>query len=160
MKKQMLTILALCCLSIAAEAQHAETVARLKQHAFTLADDSLRGRKTGTVYAQKAANYIRRQLQAMGVRPYTDSTYDYPFTYKSGTQKGMNLLVCFPGTDSLLKNEYIVIGAHYDHIGVNMDPSAADNIYNGADDNASGSSVQPSTMASAPSSRTRRSTIS
>ena len=141
MKKQMLTILALCCLSVAAEAQHAETVARLKQHAFTLADDSLRGRKTGTVYAQKAAAYICRQLQGMGAKPYADTTYYYPFTYKGGKQRGQNVMVLFPGTDSLLKNEYIVIGAHYDHIGVNLDPSAADNIYNGADDNASGSSV-------------------
>ncbi|MBO7624423.1 MAG: M28 family peptidase [Bacteroidales bacterium] len=131
----------LCTMPLArAQAQHEELAKRLKQHAFVLADDSLRGRKTGTVYAQKAANYISRQLQAMGARPYSDTSYEFPFTYRSGTQKGMNLLVLFPGTDPELKEEYIVLGAHYDHIGTTLSPSS-DYIYNGADDNASGSSV-------------------
>ena len=131
----------LCTMPLArAQAQHEELAKRLKQHAFVLADDSLRGRKTGTVYAQKAANYISRQLQAMGARPYSDTSYEFPFTYRSGTQKGMNLLVLFPGTDPELKEEYIVLGAHYDHIGTTLSPSS-DYIYNWADDNASGSSV-------------------
>lgn len=133
----------LCAMPMArvqAQTKHDELANRLKQHAFTLADDSLRGRKTGTVYAQKAAAYISRQLQAMGARPYSDTSYEFPFTYRSGMQKGMNIMAIFPGSDSLLKDEYIVLGAHYDHIGTTMSPGS-DYIYNGADDNASGTSV-------------------
>lgn len=47
-----------------------------------------------------------------------------------------NVVACVPGSDSLLKNEYVVVSAHYDHIGIKNGK-----IYNGADDNASGTST-------------------
>jgi len=54
-----------------------------------------------------------------------------------------NVVAIIPGTDSLLKNEYIVVGAHYDHLGMlgdvnNSQGSSKKEVYNGADDNASG----------------------
>lgn len=104
---------------------------RLEKHLYTLADDSLQGRRAGTIYAEKAAKYITGQWDGMGIKgqwktlPFTamerDGYYDYYFVIE--------------GNDPALKNEYIVIGAHYDHVGVKRGQ-----IYNGADDNASGSS--------------------
>lgn len=104
---------------------------RLEKHLYTLASDSLQGRRAGTIYAEKAAKYITGQWDGMGVKgqwkqlPFNamerDGYYDYYFVIE--------------GNNSVLKNEYIVVGAHYDHLGVKRG-----NIYNGADDNASGSS--------------------
>ncbi len=56
-----------------------------------------------------------------------------------------NVVAILPGKDSKVRNEYIVIGAHYDHLGLGhygtRDQSAAGMIHHGADDNASGTSV-------------------
>lgn len=50
-----------------------------------------------------------------------------------------NVVGVLEGSDSVLKNEYVIVSAHYDHIGTRR--SGADRIYNGADDNASGASA-------------------
>jgi hypothetical protein len=55
-------------------------------------------------------------------------------TAKSALVRGMNVLGMIEGSDPKLKDEYFVIGAHFDHLG-----RAGDYIYNGADDNGSGS---------------------
>lgn len=101
---------------------------RLEQHLYTLAADSLRGRQAGTEDAVKAARYITNQWKQMGIEgtclPFSvmrkDGYYDYFFKIE--------------GSDPVLKDEYIVVGAHYDHVGVKNGE-----VYNGADDNASGS---------------------
>ena len=49
-----------------------------------------------------------------------------------------NVLGYLEGSDPKLKNEVLVITGHYDHIGLNKDPNAADKVYNGADDDGSG----------------------
>ena len=52
-----------------------------------------------------------------------------------------NIIACFEGNDSILKKEYIIVGAHYDHIGTQTYPTVTGDsalIYYGADDNASG----------------------
>lgn len=51
---------------------------------------------------------------------------------------GKNVAGVVEGTDPVLKNEYIVISAHYDHVGVTKKPNQEDSIYNGARDNAIG----------------------
>ena len=104
---------------------------RLEQHLYTLASDSLRGRQAGTEDAVKAARYITGQWNQMGIEgqwrtlPFDvmgkDGYFDYYFKIE--------------GSDPVLKDEYIVVGAHYDHVGVKDGK-----VYNGADDNASGSS--------------------
>ncbi len=103
---------------------------RLEKHLYTLASDSLRGRQAGTEDAAKAAHYITGQWNRMGLEgqwqslPFQvmnkDGFFDYYFIIE--------------GNDPALKDEYIVVGAHYDHVGVK-----GDEVYNGADDNASGS---------------------
>lgn len=59
--------------------------------------------------------------------------------FSNDTVKTRNVVGILPGSDPVLKNEYIVIGAHYDHVGVGG--GKADRIHNGADDNASGTSA-------------------
>ncbi len=48
-----------------------------------------------------------------------------------------NVVAVLPGSDPVLRNEYVVLSAHYDHVGIGT-PMNGDSIYNGADDNASG----------------------
>lgn len=105
---------------------------RLEKHLYTLASDSLRGREAGTEDGMKAANYIISQWQQMGLKPFSGDNYRCPFQLSSDNY--VNLVAVIEGNDPLLKDEYIVIGAHYDHIGVKNGK-----IHNGADDNASGS---------------------
>lgn len=53
--------------------------------------------------------------------------------------KTNNIIGIIPGTDPKLKNEYVIVGAHYDHVGfIKNQPEGTDYIINGADDNASG----------------------
>lgn len=56
------------------------------------------------------------------------------------TQRAMtqNVVALFEGRDASLKNEYVAVGAHYDHIGMTARPVKGDSIYNGADDDGSG----------------------
>ena len=104
---------------------------RLEQHVYTLASDSLNGRKAGTVYARMAAEYIIRQWEEIGIEPYDNQSFQQHFN----KNKFQNIVGIIRGNDAVLKDEYIVVGAHYDHLGGN---SKRNNIYNGADDNASG----------------------
>lgn len=97
-----------------------------------LASDELEGRETGTIGNEKAREYLLKRFELLGLEKEDDS-YIQPFTFETeeeGTQlEGKNLV----GTISGETNKYIIITAHYDHIGV-IDGK----IYNGADDNASG----------------------
>ena len=58
-----------------------------------------------------------------------------------------NVVAMVRGSDPVLQNEYIVYSAHFDHVGVGMPNEAGDSIYNGADDDASGTSVVLETAA-------------
>ena len=103
---------------------------RLEQHVYTLASDSLQGRKAGSTHARMASEYIVKQWEEIGIEPYGDNNSYLQSFNDNGYQ---NIIGIIRGNDVVLKNEYIVVGAHYDHLGVE-DGS----IYNGADDNASG----------------------
>jgi hypothetical protein len=107
---------------------------RLEQHVYTLASDEMQGRMAGTEYAQMAAEYIINQWQEIGIEPFFDNSYLQTFSRNNRFQ---NVVGIIHGNDPVLKNEYIIIGAHYDHIGVSL----LGNIRNGADDNASGVAV-------------------
>ena len=111
---------------------------RLEQHLYYLASDSLRGRFAGSDDAMKAAQYIIKQYEEMGVEPFYESGYLQSFSNSlTGKQTIFNNVIAWiPGNDPALKDEYVIIGAHYDHLGVRNGK-----IYNGADDNASGTSA-------------------
>ena len=103
---------------------------RLKQDVYTLASDSLQGRKAGTKYAKMAADYITQQFTEIGIEPYFGDSYLHVF---KRNDKYRNIVGVIRGNDPVLKDEYIVVGAHYDHLGKGLG-----GIYHGADDNASG----------------------
>ena len=104
---------------------------RLTEHVYYFASDSLKGRAAGSEDAAKAAAYIVNEYESMGLKPFYEDWY-MPFT--RGGKDYKNIVAVLEGNDPALKGQYIVIGAHYDHLGVKNGK-----IYNGADDNASGS---------------------
>jgi len=118
-----------------------------------LASDALEGRLTGTPGNDTAAAYIARRYQSLGLTPLTPG-FLQPFDALSAEEAHMgrtqprhseNVVALLPGTDPVLKNEYVVIGAHFDHLGREttyaQDPEAGNAIRNGADDNASGTAA-------------------
>lgn len=129
-----IVVFALACLTLSAQSQQK----RLEQHLYYLASDSLRGRLGGSDDAMKAAQYIVEQYEAMGIEPFYQSGYLQPFTNTMfGEGRTFNNIIAWiPGSDPALRDEYVIIGAHYDHLGVRKNK-----IYNGADDNASGTSA-------------------
>ena len=107
----------------------------LLKHVESLSSDAFEGRRTGTKGAEKARKYIVNQFHALKVLPFTKN-YEQKFSFykKRQTFEGVNVLGLIKGSESPKK--YIVISAHYDHEGIHMGE-----IYNGADDNASGLSA-------------------
>ena len=131
MKKHLFFIFALmACGSLFAQTQQE----RLTRHVYYLASDSLCGRKAGSKDAAKAAAYIVAQFEEIGIQPFYEEGWYQLFEKNGNTYK--NVVGVIPGNDPVLKNEYIIIGAHYDHLGV-----MNEQVYNGADDNASGTAT-------------------
>lgn len=91
---------------------------------YFLASDAMRGRLAGSIEGKIAAEYLVSELRQLGYEPEVQ-----PFLGRRG-ENLQNILVTVPGTDP---TERIIVGAHYDHEGVKRGE-----IYNGADDNASG----------------------
>ena len=117
-----------------ANAQDTDRRARLEKHLYFLASDSLHGRDAGSEDGVKARAYILEEWNRMGLEPFLAEGFEMPFT-KNGLNMA-NLVGIIPGNNPELKNEYILLGAHFDHIGYKNGE-----ICNGADDNASGSTA-------------------
>ncbi|MCR4316686.1 MAG: M28 family peptidase [Planctomycetes bacterium] len=120
---------------------------RLRAHVEYLASDELEGRLTGTEGARLAGEYIAKQFEEAGLEPAgDDGTWYQNFSgvAQIGFVRGQNVIGVIRGSDEKLKNEYVVIGAHRDHLGRGA-PWSFDfpnnDIHNGADDNASGTSA-------------------
>jgi len=109
--------------------------AKLLEHIKILSSDEFEGRRTGTKGAIKAKKYIIDQFQELKVLPLGETfEQDFSFTSRGKIYNGTNVLGLIKGTTS--KYKYIVISAHYDHEGIKNGE-----IYNGADDDASGISA-------------------
>lgn len=127
----------------------------LQTHVAYLAADTLEGRNSGYPGNATAAQYIADQFLAYGVTPAGDSgtflqnfSFEYdPKLYDPASTDPVvniatsNVVGLLPGTSA----ETIVLGAHFDHVGKGgqrfpggRPPSDTDDLYNGADDNASG----------------------
>ena len=111
----------------------------LKEHLFLLSSDILEGRKTGEKRQKMAVNYFTayyQHLKLMAPELHPRYTQNIPQEYFEGRSDGpsQNILAYIEGSE--FPNEVIVISAHYDHLGMK-----GEEVYNGADDNASGSSA-------------------
>lgn len=103
-----------------------------------LTSDELQGRDTGSDGIAKAADFIQNVFEEYNIAPYFASYRDILSNYSDGT--AYNVVGFLPGTDEKLKNEIVIIGAHYDHIGI-ISGNDGDTIANGANDNASGTTT-------------------
>lgn len=99
-----------------------------------LSSDELEGRETGTKGIEKAAVFLEDFFKKNNIKPYFKSYRDTLTNFKS---PAFNIVGVLEGTDPTLKNEYVVLSAHYDHIGIEK-KQQPDQIYNGANDDASG----------------------
>lgn len=99
-----------------------------------LSDDSLQGRLAGSPGGNKAAAIIAGVMKNLGLEAAGDSGY----FQRVETGGGPNVVGILRGSDKSLGNEHVVVGAHYDHIGITESPVNGDSINNGADDDASG----------------------
>ena len=99
--------------------------------------DSLEGRRTGEKGGLIARNYVVDQFKKHNIAPLLEE-FTQPFSFEGRrdkkTYEGANVLGLITGTE--YPDKYIVISAHYDHVGINKGE-----IYNGADDDASGTSA-------------------
>ena len=135
-------------------AQNGITEKQFLSHETYLSSDKLEGRFPGTKGNNKAARYISKQFKQLHLKQW-NKRYKQPFSLfikphtnsvSKDTVQTQNIVGYLEGNDSLLKNEYIVIGAHYDHLGWGGQGTGSKKkdtlaIHNGADDNASGISA-------------------
>lgn len=117
-----------------------------------LASDALEGRGTGTSGNDSAAVYIARRFRGLGLTPF-DSDFEQHFVAHplSGhnvaprSLRTQNVVALLPGRDSTLRGEFVIVGAHFDHLGRStegaLDPDRRNAIRHGADDNASGTAA-------------------
>lgn len=116
----------------------------VKKYLYTLANDSMQGRKAGSPGIEKAAKYIEKQFSKIGLKPFNSSSFRQTFKHlnKRSEKKEeltlFNVIGLLEGTT--LKEEFVVISAHYDHLG-RKNIGEGDLIFNGANDNASGVSA-------------------
>ena len=148
---------------VAADAPVAESHVRAVMSA--LADDSMEGRMTASRGSAKAAAFIAGQMRSIGLVPQGDSGYfqrvPIAVTRRGNGQErltlaasfaaldtfpadhrklGVNVVGMIRGSDPALSQEVVLVDAHYDHLGIGKTVDG-DSIYNGADDDASGTTA-------------------
>src|SRR5689334_13400053 len=134
-------------------ASSAITEASVRDFLSRLADDSMEGRRTGTRGANKAAAFIASEMKAIGLVPLGDSAYYQKVAFAKTTGRrslrlldslgalngipadqrviSYNVIGMIPGSDPAMKDQVVVIAAHYDAIGI-VAPVNGDSIVNGA----------------------------
>ncbi len=135
-----------------------ETIDADDIHAYIsyLASNALKGRNAGTKGNDRATEWVASFFEEMGLEGGgADGSFFQPFEFRASGLRGKkaktrNVIAVWEGNDPLLKEEAVVIGAHVDHVGKYGDESNParlgqakpyDKIWNGADDNASGTSA-------------------
>lgn len=108
--------------------------ARLMRDVTVLAADDMEGRRAATAGGARARAYLLQRFKELGLEP-AGASFEQTFRFggrgDAAERTGTNLLAAIPGTRT--PDRYIVVTAHYDHVGVQNGQ-----VYNGADDNASG----------------------
>jgi Zn-dependent M28 family amino/carboxypeptidase len=127
---------ALAAIAVATAAAQTATVdgARLLKDLQTLAADNMEGRLPGTSGGAKARAFIGQRFKEAGIKPIGTS-YERPFTFRAQgnpkDQEGINIIGVIRGRR--VPDKFLVVTAHFDHLGVR-----GGQVFNGADDNASG----------------------
>ncbi|MFP4468552.1 MAG: M20/M25/M40 family metallo-hydrolase [Bacteroidales bacterium] len=113
----------------------------LKNHVVILSSDTMEGRGLGTEGKILAKNYIAGEFRSIGLQPVGNGYFQY-MDLRIGLARvpGTNVIGYLEGSDPELRDEFIVLGAHYDHLGY-VKENKDKIIYPGADDNASGTAV-------------------
>ena len=124
----------------------------MRQAVEYLASQELGGRYPGTVGDTLASEYIANQLRGLKLKPVVrekkNKGFYHNFSFVKAEQElnTHNIIAVLPGKDKRLKHEYIVVGSHYDHLGMGGKDSGSRRpdtvaVHPGADDNASGDAV-------------------
>ncbi|WP_316814602.1 M20/M25/M40 family metallo-hydrolase [Pedobacter nyackensis] len=132
-------------------AQSEVTEKEIADHISFLASPKMAGRFPGTKENKKVVNYLIKNFKKSGVKPLNNN-YIQEFKVKIRVKKGLdtpvvttqNVIGFVEGNDPVLKNEFIVLGAHYDHLGQGGPSSKKPDtvgVHLGADDNASGTAA-------------------
>lgn len=113
------------------------TADSLRGHLSFIASDLLEGRNTPSRGLDIAAEYIAAQFRRAGLEPAGDHDYFQTAVLQKGTAR--NVAGLLRGSDPALANTYVILSAHYDHVGMRPNPDElGDRIYNGANDDGSG----------------------
>jgi|TARA_B110000305_G_scaffold93509_1_gene105367 Zn-dependent M28 family amino/carboxypeptidase len=107
----------------------------IKSHLFALSSDLMEGRKAGTIGIEKAAIYIEKEFERIGLG-WFGGMNSYRQNFEERGLSLFNIVGYLEGKSK--KNEIVVISAHYDHLGIKKGGDEEDVIFNGANDNASG----------------------
>jgi hypothetical protein len=147
----LLSVVVLMSMGGGLQAQRITQPPRLLDDIKFLSDDRLQGRVTGSPGADSAAAYLARRFSEVGLQPAAGGWFqsftvgrDAPAIRQApaGGLTGENVIGILPGRDPVLRNQTVVLGAHYDHLGLggfgSLDPDSTGKVHNGADDNASG----------------------
>ena len=136
---------------VASGANHANARALRTDIAY-LASDALEGRGTGTPGNDSAAAYIARRFQELGLTPFNGDFEQHFVAYSlvahnfpPASLSTQNVVALLPGRDSVLRGQFVIVGAHFDHLGRStdgaLDPDRKHVVRRGADDNASGTAA-------------------
>lgn len=106
---------------------------KLIEDVRVLSADDMEGRSLDRPSITKVREYIKKRFIEVGVQP-TDQVFDVQMRGQESPAKGINYVASIKGKKK--SNKYIVITAHYDHLGIRNDET-----FNGADDNASGTAA-------------------
>ena len=148
MRKTLLLISLSLAVALQTRAQNQDDMRRTVEY---LASQELGGRYPATAGDTLASEFIAGKLRDLKLKPIVKGKkktgYYQEFTYGKDVQRTThNIIAVLPGKDRRLKGEYIVVGSHYDHLGMGGQGSGSRRpdtlgVHPGADDNASGDAV-------------------
>ncbi len=116
--------------------------ASMRQWVSHLSSDEMGGRANGSAELDRAADWLAQRFREIGLKPAPGQNgFFQPFEFKDrqgASYAVKNVIGWMEGGDPKLKDEYIMLSAHYDHVGRSDQPVDGDGVFNGADDDASG----------------------
>ncbi len=145
------TLFILGLISVFSLQVYAQNQDGMKQTVEFLASQELGGRFPATAGDTLASEYLAGKLRSLKlkrvVRERKNKGFYQDFSFgKENPKNAHNIIAVLPGKDKHLRHEYILVGAHYDHLGMGGEKSGSRRpdtlgVHPGADDNASGDAV-------------------